>query len=185
MKNLTFLLVVMLTGLSTLQAQIKRQYQDENHRNQTVVVKDGDMSDMDILNSQFNLDDYSLGDVIMITTEGKVEVQSQNTAPTTPNSITEEPIVPSKIEEEPTPIEEEVIVAQVEETVEKEAVVEKEPKAVAVSSEKTTTRSSISKSTTSSSRRTSSYKKKKKRTFIKLPKRKKVRKNRFSSCYSF
>ncbi len=75
----------------TVEAQIKRQYKDEKVPKQTVVIKEGSsMSDMEILNSEFDLDDYTVGEQIRITTENLPEQ-----APETPEVLQEEEILVS------------------------------------------------------------------------------------------
>jgi len=67
--------IIMLVAFATMltqaaEAQVKRQYKDKKFVKQTVVVKEkASTSDLDILNSQFDLDDVSVGEVIRITTE--------------------------------------------------------------------------------------------------------------------
>lgn len=83
------LIAIILT--QTVQAQIKRQYKDDKIARQTVVVKEeSSMSDIEILNSQFDLDDYAVGEQIRITTENLPEQ-----APETPKVVQEEEILAS------------------------------------------------------------------------------------------
>lgn len=75
------------------QAQVKRQYKDKKFAEQTVVVKEkATTSDLDILNSQFDLDEIAVGEVIRITTE---------TDPT--KKVAEAPIEEAVAVVEPTP----------------------------------------------------------------------------------
>ncbi len=77
-------LAMMLTQI--VQAQIKRQYKDEKFAQQTVVVKSEEsISDLEILNTQFDLDDVAVGEVIRITTETDPEQ-----APAIPEQVIEE-----------------------------------------------------------------------------------------------
>ena len=74
MNKITPLLVITTLLFQAVQAQVKRQYQDEKYTDQTVVIKEeASISDMDILHSQFNLDDIEVGEVIRITTESMPE----------------------------------------------------------------------------------------------------------------
>ena len=74
MKNLSLLLILvgltLQTGFSqTTTTNVKRQYHDTVNASTTVVVKQDHASDMDVLNSQFNINDVSMGEVIFIKTE--------------------------------------------------------------------------------------------------------------------
>ena len=74
MKNLSLLLTLVCltlqTGFSqTNSTNVKRQYHDASNASTTVVVKEKNASDMDVLNSQFNINDVSMGEVIFIKTE--------------------------------------------------------------------------------------------------------------------
>ena len=48
---------------------VKRTYQDTQNTNTTVVVKQDKADDYDILENQFDLEEYGIGQVIMIKTE--------------------------------------------------------------------------------------------------------------------
>jgi len=84
--NKSILLVAIAMMLSQfLHAQVKRQYKDEKFAEQTVVVKENaKVSDIDILNSQFDLDDVAVGEVIRITTETMPAKQPVAEAPAAP-----------------------------------------------------------------------------------------------------
>lgn len=74
MKNLSLLLTLVCltlqTGFSqTNSTNVKKQYIDTVNSGTTVVVKKDAASDMDVLNSQFNINDVSMGEVIFIKTE--------------------------------------------------------------------------------------------------------------------
>ena len=60
--------VALMLVSSILQGQIKDQFQDTADGLTTVVVKEDAANDMDILNSQFDLDDVGMHQVIRITT---------------------------------------------------------------------------------------------------------------------
>ena len=75
MKNLSLFLILvgltLQTGFSqtSTTTNVKRQYHDTSNASTTVVVKENNASDMDVLNSQFNINDVSMGEVIFIKTE--------------------------------------------------------------------------------------------------------------------
>ena len=74
MKNLSLILILVSFTLQfgfsqTNTTNVKRQYMDKVNTETTVVVKQGSASDMDVLSSQFNLNDVSMGEVIFIKTE--------------------------------------------------------------------------------------------------------------------
>lgn len=80
-KTVTLLIFAILLSVG-LQAQIKRQYQDSIHLAETVVIKDSaTVSDMEILNNEFNIDEYEVGEVIRITTENLPESSPGTAAP--------------------------------------------------------------------------------------------------------
>lgn len=66
------LALALVSSLSTSAfSQVKRQYQDEAFAQTTVVVKENTThsSDLDILDDQFDIDDFGMHQVIRITTE--------------------------------------------------------------------------------------------------------------------
>lgn len=68
MKYLSLLVLFFLSyhfGFS----QVKKQYLDDKNLKSTVVVKEDNVSDMDILNSQFDINSIGLGQEIRIKTE--------------------------------------------------------------------------------------------------------------------
>jgi len=67
-------------GVMTLSAQVKKQFQDDTYAQTTIVIKDDAAGDLDILNSQFDLDEIGMDQVIRITTEAERPVVQ---APTT------------------------------------------------------------------------------------------------------
>ena len=119
MKNLMLILALSVFGYTIANAQVKRQYQDTDHASTMVVVKEDGMTDVDVLNSQFNLNDISMGQVIRITTEGTIvtdgdyseappvqEVKAVDRAPEKPVvEEVEETIVITEVEEPTAPIE--------------------------------------------------------------------------------
>lgn len=77
MNKLIPLIALAILLTNAVHAQIKRQYKDKKFAKQTVVIKESaTQSDMDILNSQFNIDEIEVGEVIRITTESIPEKTS-------------------------------------------------------------------------------------------------------------
>ena len=68
MKKLCLTIVTCLIFCFVSEAQIKRQFQDEKFAGTTVVIKEDNVSDTDILNANFDMDMVSMGTVIKITT---------------------------------------------------------------------------------------------------------------------
>lgn len=68
---------ILLFASISAQGQVKWQYQDTVRERTTVIVREDGTTDQDILNQQFDLDQFSMGQVIRITTgdiiEGKKE----------------------------------------------------------------------------------------------------------------
>lgn len=67
MKKASLILVMLSTICISAFSQVKTQYADSTEHGTTVVVKEDGASDLDILNSYG--DNYSMGDVIRITTD--------------------------------------------------------------------------------------------------------------------
>lgn len=61
--------MVLFTVDSVAMSQVKKQYRDKLDKSTTVVIKVDGANDIDILNSQFNLDDYAVNEQIKITTD--------------------------------------------------------------------------------------------------------------------
>lgn len=68
-KQIILTLIVFFCIDSVAMSQIKKQYKDEVHKSTTIVIKEDGVNDFDILNNQFNLDDYQLNEQIRITTD--------------------------------------------------------------------------------------------------------------------
>ena len=81
-KQIILTLVVLFTINSLGISQVKKQYQDTVHKSTTVVIKEDGANDLDILNSQFNLDDYAVNEQIKITTDHTVKSN-----PSTPQNV--------------------------------------------------------------------------------------------------
>jgi len=81
MKRTTLLLVLIGISIQITQAQVKEQYRDQDNAETVVVVKEDGADNIDILNSQFDLAEVSMGEEIMIIMkDGKpVMVKSDGT----------------------------------------------------------------------------------------------------------
>jgi len=90
MKKIIILLVIFGTAVSTAFCQIKEQYQDTASKKTTVVIKEDGVNDLDLLNSHFNLDDYSVNDQIRITTDQVAMLNAKSVAevPSEPENVT-------------------------------------------------------------------------------------------------
>ena len=69
MKYLSLLVLLTCLSLQFGFSQVKKQYLDNTNTKSTVVVKEDNASDMDILNSQFDINSIGLGQEIRIKTE--------------------------------------------------------------------------------------------------------------------
>lgn len=196
MKYLTLVLALVFLTVGITEAQVKRQYRNtESNKTVMVIKQDGNaQSDIDILNSQFDLANVSMNDEVMITTEQFELLQQQSTAEqeVTETSTAE---VPAKV------IAATTATPEITETPEEAPIVEATPVVQTVSKSNTMAQSSTvdannrtstasvaksnSRASSTSSVNRSSFKKKKKSKRVRLKKRKKVRKRKFSSCYSF
>jgi len=162
-------LVVLATMFTQIvHAQIKRQYKDEKFAKQTVVVKSEEsISDLEILNSQFDLDDVSVGEVIRITTE-----TDPKQTPTLPEQVAEEEVIVAQLD---TPKEEEIEKIE-QEKPEVEVEIEETQKPISTPVKKSVVRSMDS----------SSKKVKSKRRNPKFKKKKRKRSKRWKTkCYRF
>ena len=90
MKRTTLLLVLIGISIQITQAQVKEQYRDQDNASTVVVVKEEGASNIDILNSQFDLANVSMGEEIMIIMkDGKpVMVKSDGTPVNVNNDAT-------------------------------------------------------------------------------------------------
>lgn len=69
-KASTLLVMAIIVSYQLSYAQVTRQYQDQDFSETTVVIKDDKAtSDMDVLNSYFDIDNVGVGQIIRITTE--------------------------------------------------------------------------------------------------------------------
>jgi len=70
MKHFAITLGVLCLYATAVVGQVKTKFQDKDHKHQTVVIKTSEEDDdMEILNSQFNIDEVKVGEEIRITTE--------------------------------------------------------------------------------------------------------------------
>lgn len=69
MKYLSSLVIFTFLFLQSGYSQVKKQYVDNKNSTTTVVVKEDNVDDFQILNSQFDINSFGLGEVIMIKTE--------------------------------------------------------------------------------------------------------------------
>ncbi len=69
MKYLSLLVLFSSLSIQFGFSQVKKQYLDNTNTKSTVVVKEDNASDMDILNSQFDINSIGLGQEIRIKTE--------------------------------------------------------------------------------------------------------------------
>jgi len=85
-KQIILTLIVLFAIDSVAMSQVKKQYRDEVHKSTTVVIKEEGANDFDILNNQFNLDDYKVNEQIKITTD-----QPLSSAPILPKNVSGAP----------------------------------------------------------------------------------------------
>lgn len=168
MKKLSLVLILAVSTIisSLAQQSIVKQFKDELYAETTVlVVKDKDTNDLDILNDNFDLDEIGMGEVIRIDSGSFLPVKD------TPND-SEQAVEPEKVVQAKKVIKESV---QLEDEVASQPVEEVAPvKVVKKSSSKSRKSSSVSKK-----------KRKSKKRWFKPKKRKRVKRKRYSSCYSF
>ncbi len=213
MKNLTLVFAVVLLTVGITEAQVKRQYRNAESSKTVMVIKEKNTqsTDIDILNQQFDLDKVSMSDEIKITTDdpfpivvkkSEAEVPSTPEAPVVAKTTAEAPIAEQPVQAEVATIAEQPV-KEVKEVEPKAApIAQAKPVAQKVSNPTAKAETSTAKSTSrtstaavskrSSASRTSgssvnraSFKKKKKSKRVRLKKRKKPSRRKFSSCYKF
>jgi len=184
-------------------SQVKKQYKDEVHKSTTVVIKEDGANDFEILNNQFNLDDYKVNEQIKITTDKPVapaSIVSKNVSsgaqqvwPPAPD-LTNATASTTPIYERPKTKMKRWSVREKEETSSKENTlvkekVEKEPvqEQVKTVSEKPANTERIRRVKKTSNRKYKTKKRgKKKKRLKKLKKRKrKGKRNKKLGCYKF
>lgn len=108
MKCIYLMLVAILVSSQFANAQVKKQFQDNNAT--TVVVKEDQADDFDVLDSQFDIDDVGMGTIIRIDTEA--DLPAPNVAEMTAEVGNDMPVqVQETVEAEKTLVVEETIVA--------------------------------------------------------------------------
>jgi len=81
MKHVPFCMLALLSCITSLSAQVKKTYQDQNHKNQTVVVKSAETdNDLEILDAQFDIEKFKVGEVVKITTEKSVQINKNKSS---------------------------------------------------------------------------------------------------------
>ena len=173
------MLIVALSvfGYSIVNAQIKRQYQDAAYASTMVVVKENGQTDVDILNSQFNLNDVSMGQVIRITTEGTIVNDASPSVPVQEVKAVEREILAVEKEEK-------IVV----ETKKEESEEIAQPKLVSAVTKKNTSRTATGRIAYNDApigtyTKMSDFKRKKKKVRIKKAKR--AKRNNYNKCFAF
>jgi len=202
MKNLSLLLTLVCltlqTGFSqTNSTNVKRQYIDTVNSGTTVVVKEEAASDIDVLNTQFNINDVSMGEVIFIKTED-LEPSKPKSERTSFADMGNEPQVSTTVQESTKPAR----------TVATQPVVEKTPVKAAISTRpkaarpqlkaKANTTARAKKATKAKAKTVAAPKAKRAQKYFgsgssrkvktkkrKLKKRKRVRRSSRNKCFSF
>ncbi len=181
----------MILYCSSIHAQegIKEQYQSEDNQQNTVIVKDGTLSDQDILN-QLDLDDFVFGQEVEITAEMLEQLRQQkekaekNPAPSE-NLATEESSI--ALQEEVEQVDMVVLPPNLVKEVEKEVhqVQTKEPTSTRT---QRTSKPNLRASKSSSIKKKKYKKKRKKKKRVKYKKHHTKRRNakgKKGACYTF
>jgi len=197
-KQIFLTLIVLFAISSVATSQVKKQYRDNVDKSTTVVIKKEGANDLDILNSQFNLDDFAVNEQIRITTDqqalpstsnnlsgGKsMLLSSQNLSNTTASTNYERPKTKMRrwsVREKKEPKTPKAISV---ETSKKETTTTKPATPTTKSS--STKKTGTAKKTSSRKYRKKSKKVKKKKRVRKLKNRKrKIRRNKRGACYKF
>ncbi len=182
-KNILAFLAIMFLHLSA-QAQIIKQVEDSSDGLTTVVIKEENESDIDILNSQFDLEEMGMHQVVRITTGGNAVVdtptpQVPEQAPNVvPEEVKEEELIFAKVEE-PKKVQQKKSVAK--------QVVKKETKKEITEVKTNDSTSSNNATTVKSSNRRTAFKPyySKKRFKKKKRKKRSKRSKKRGSCYRF
>lgn len=167
-------------------SQVKKTYQSKDHQQTTVVVKEKQASDLDVLNTHFDTDDYGMDQVIRITTEGDVvPVNTQTQLAQTEQPDFKTPIVLESKEE--ILIEEEPLVTVSNEEEEEANITDivNQDNQPTINQKPSTKASKKTTLTSTKSRSTYTQRKRKKGERIRLKKRKRSRKNYKKHCYKF
>lgn len=166
MKYLSSLVIFSCLFLSSTFSQVKKQYVDADNSSTTVVVKEDNASDIDILNANFDINAFGLGEVIMIKTEKEPKVVQKE--------VTEPKVKVTTPKETP----EKLVVQEVTKPARNVA-------AMPVARSKSVGGSSVKSSSRATSTKAKKYKKKKRAKRYKNKKFKKKRKKRRVLCPSF
>lgn len=180
----------MLLTAQFASAQVKKQYQDDTFGQTTVVVKEDQATDLEILNSM-DLDDYGMDQVIKITTEDIRRMEEKKKAAAAAVAVTEKKTPKKTVILDPTGPERWIPTNKPRKkakTTAKLAKVEEQEAAPnlggSYKKSKTVSKSS-KKSRVSSSKKTRKYKKSGKRKNRRFKKKKRKRSKRRYSCYQF
>jgi hypothetical protein len=198
-KQIILTLIVLFTINSLGISQVKKQYQDKVHKSTTVVIKEDGANDLDILNTQFNLDDYAVNEQIKITTDhstSPIGTTSQNvsggqsTNPPAPELTSATASTTNTFERPKTKMKRWSVREKKETTNSNEVVKEKVEENQVVAAPSTVKEKSLLSKNVSNNRTatTKKYKKKsiKKKRIKRLKKQKrKKRSNRNGKCYKF
>lgn len=215
MKKLMLFTIIGCLAIASLQAQVKRQYRDADRALTMVVVKDEtEMSDIDILNAQYNLAEVSVNEEFRITTErDPYTVEDPAPEPDFTAEVPQDqtPIIqefdaeiPTKEEPDETPVRtveveaesasesaieaEAVAVAQEKQVLRQEPVTVATPINVANSASNKTEKTTSRVARTSTQKTSTSLKKKKRKKRKKrvyLKKRRKSKRKNYNKCYAF
>ena len=202
-KQIFLTLIVLFAIDSVALSQVKKQYRDNVHTSTTVVIKEDGANDFDILNSQFNLDDYKVNEQIKITTDQPLAPKSvssdnvsggQSIPPTAPD-LTSATVSATPTYERPKtkmkrwsvrPKKENTATAEILEqsTTEEDSVIE-EPITLVEKPSRRNTANRVKKSTSKKYRKKSKKVKKKKRSRRLKNRKHKIKRNRKLGCYKF
>ena len=171
-KITLFVASVLISGLSqSLKAQVKQTYQDEVFRQTTVVIKEDEATDVDVLNQNFDLEDVGMHQQIRITTAHSQTETATAKAPVQDLSASKN--------EDPLQLKKRITLSPTREQTDPELqqMIQIAPSIQSKGVEQeTTTKASVRKHTKS---------KRSKSTRVKLKKRKRSPKNAFRKCYQF
>ena len=191
-KQIILTLVVLFTINSLGISQVKKQYQDQVHKSTTVVIKEDGANDLDILNTQFNLDDYAVNEQIKITTDHSTKPTGTNSQNVSGGQTTNLPAPEltsatasaADTYERPKTKMKRWSVREKKENTNSNEVLEEKPVAATPSTVKEKSSRSKNVSSNRSTTTARKYKKKKRKKRLKKQKRKK-RRNKNGKCYQF
>jgi len=185
-KHNLLALALLIVLSQTAFSQVKKQYKDETFAQTTIVVKESktNATDQEILDAQFDIDDFGMDQVIKITTESDRKKVAA-TAPVRPEKATtvaEAPVQQATpaVQAAPAPVQSKVKIVKSTEAPVK-AQEEKPAAQVRQGSTRTKTKVSSGSRTRSYSKSKKSYKNKR----FKKKKRKRAKKGKRYKCYKF